>query len=77
MSKLNILKQFDHRQLFRFFVDGRLYAKEHGWEGYERRQLGCTKGMSLGYAYMLDNFELKDGLSLEYIFSYLICLRLK
>ena len=41
MNKLNILKQFDHRQLFRFFVDGRLYVKEHGWEGYERRQADC------------------------------------
>ncbi len=67
MSKLNILKNFDHRQLFRFFVDGRLYTKEHGWEGYEKRQKGCTKGMSLAYAHMVDNFDLKDGLTLEYI----------
>ena len=67
MSKLNILKEFDKRQLFRFFVDGRLYTKEHGWEGYEKRQKGCTKGMSLAYAHMVDNFELKDGLTLKYI----------
>lgn len=67
MSRLHILKKFDHRQLFRFFVDGRLYTKEHGWEGYERRQPGCTKGMSLAYSHMIDNFELKDGLTLEYI----------
>ncbi len=67
MSKLGILKNFDHRQLFRFFVDGRLYTKEHGWEGYEKRQKGCTKGMSLAYAHMVDNFELKNGLTLEYI----------
>ena len=67
MNKLDILKNFDHRQLFRFFVDGRLYVKEHGWEGYESRQKGCTKGMSLAYSHMLDNFELKDGLTLEYL----------
>lgn len=67
MGTLDILKKFDHRQLFRFFVDGRLYAKEHGWEGYESRQPGCTKGMSLAYSHMIDNFELKDGLTLEYI----------
>ena len=67
MSKLDILKKFDKSQLFRFFVDGRLYVKEHGWEGYENRQQGCTKGMSLAYAHMVDNFELKDGLNLSYI----------
>ncbi|MDQ7045010.1 MAG: Fic family protein [Sulfurimonas sp.] len=67
MNKLNILKEFDHRQLFRFFVDGRLYTKENGWEGYENRQPGCIKGMSLAYTHMLNNFELKDGLTLEYI----------
>jgi len=67
MSKLNIFKEFDHRQLFRFFVDGRLYKTENGWEGYEKRQSGCIKGMSFAYAHMIENFELKDGLTLEYI----------
>lgn len=67
MSKLEVLKKFDHRQLFRFFVDGRLYTKENGWEGYESRQPGCISGMSLAYAHMVDNFDLPKGLTLEYI----------
>ncbi len=67
MNKLNILKEFDPQQLFRFFIDGRLYTEENGWEGYEGRQPGCIKGMSLAYSHMVDNFELKDGLTLEYI----------
>ncbi len=53
--------------LYRLFIDGRFYVKEHGWEGYARRQAGCVEGMSLAYCHMLRNFELKDGLTLEYI----------
>lgn len=67
MSKLEVLKKFDKRQLFRFFVDGRLYTKENGWEGYESRQPGCVSGMSMAYAHMVDNFDMPDGLTLEYI----------
>lgn len=67
MSKLEVLKKFDHRQLFRFFVDGRLYTKENGWEGYESRQPGCISGMSMAYAHMIDNFDLPEGLTLDYI----------
>lgn len=67
MSKLEVLKKFDHRQLFRLFIDGRLYTKENGWEGYESRQPGCISGMSLAYAHMVDNFDLPNGLNLEYI----------
>lgn len=67
MSKLEVLKKFDHRQLFRFFVDGRLYTKENGWEGYESRQPGCISGMSMAYAHMVDNFDMPDGLTLDYI----------
>lgn len=67
MSRLHILKEFDKRQLYRFFVDGRFYTREHGWEEYEKREPGSIEGMSLAYSYMLDNFDLKDGLSVKYI----------
>jgi len=67
MENLEILKKFDHRQLFRFFVDGRFYTKENGWVGYEERQPGCIEGMSLAYAHMIDNFTLPDGVTLAYL----------
>jgi len=67
ISALHVLKEFDPGQLYRFFVDGRFYATEHGWEGYESRQPGCISGMSMAYAHMLKNFELPNGLTLEYI----------
>jgi hypothetical protein len=67
MEKLSILKNFDHRQLYRFFVDGQFYAKENGWYRYEKRQPGCIEGMSLAYAHMIDNFDLPNGITLDYI----------
>jgi hypothetical protein len=66
-STLHLLKGFDPGQLYRFFVDGRFYVGEHGWEGYEDRQPGCITGMSLAYAHMIDHFDLPNGLTLEYI----------
>jgi hypothetical protein len=66
-NNLKILKRFDSGQLYRFFVDGRFYASEHGWEGYESRQPGCISGMNLAYAHMVDHFDLPNGLTLEYV----------
>ncbi len=66
-NKLYVLKQFDKRQLFRFFIDGRLYKKENGWVRYEQRQPGCIEGLSLAFCHMIDNFELKEGISLDYL----------
>lgn len=67
MHKLSVLKQFDPGQLYRFFVDGQLYKKEHGWVRYEQRQPGCIEGMSLAYCHMIDNFMLPDGITLDYL----------
>jgi hypothetical protein len=65
--KLSILKNIDPRQLYRFFIDGQLYKKENGWVRYEQRQPGCIEGMSLAYCHMIDNFELSNGITLEYL----------
>lgn len=59
--------QIDPRHIYRFFVDGRFYAGEHGWEGYAERQEGSIQGMTAAYCHMLDNFPLKGGLTLRYI----------
>ncbi len=67
MKKLALLKEIDPCQLFRFFIDGRLYSKENGWQGYENRQPGCIEGMSLAYVHMIDNFDLTNGITLEYL----------
>ncbi len=67
MNSINIFREFDSKQLYRFFVDGRFYAIEHGWEEYEKREPGSIEGMSLAYAHMLDNFDISDGISLNYI----------
>jgi hypothetical protein len=64
---MNALKELDPRNLYRLFVDGRFYVREHGWEGYEKREPGSIEGMSLAYTHMVDNFDLRDGLSFKYI----------
>lgn len=66
-EKLSVLKKIDSRQLYRLFVDGRLYAKENGWLRYEQRQPGCVQGISLAFCHMIDNFELEDGITLTYL----------
>lgn len=66
-SGLSDLKKFDKRQLFRFFVDGRFQQRYNGWSGYEAQEAGSTEGMLRGYKYMLENFDLSDGISLHYL----------
>jgi len=67
MNALFKLKEFDPRNLYRLFVDGRFYLTERGWEGYEKREPGSIEGMSLAYAYMVDNYDLSSGLGFDYL----------
>ncbi len=78
MNRLNILKKIDQKQLYRLFIDGRFYTKEHAWEGYENREPGCIEGMSLAYCYMINNFDISSGLTLKYIcnLQYLTILKI-
>lgn len=64
---LSDLKRFDKRQLFRFFVDGRFQKKYNGWTGYESQEAGSTDGMLRGYKFMLENFDISEGISLHYL----------
>ena len=67
MRSLEVLKQFDPPQLFRFFVDGRFHKKYRGWRGYEENEPGSVRGMLAGMALMLDYFDLAGGLCTTYI----------
>jgi UDP-N-acetylmuramyl pentapeptide synthase len=61
MTGIHFLKQFDHRQLFRFFVDGRFQKKCRGWAGYEAKEPGSVQAMLNGFACMMDNFYLSSS----------------
>lgn len=37
---LIFLKAYPPEQIWRLLVDGRFWAKEHGWQGYESRERG-------------------------------------
>lgn len=64
---LQTFAQFDPRQLFRFFVDGRFHKKYQGWTGYEANEAGSVKGILDAYSLMMDNFDLSGGLTSGYI----------
>ena len=67
INGLSDLKIFDKQQLFRFFVDGRFQKKYNGWTGYENQEAGSTDGMLRGYKFMLENFDISEGISLHYL----------
>lgn len=67
MAGIDYLQQFDHRQLFRFFVDGRFQKKCKGWVGYEAKEPGCVQAMLNGFAYMVDNYHLANTLTSHYL----------
>lgn len=67
MFSVKPLMDFDSKQLFRFFVDGRFHKKYRGWRGYEDNEPGSVKGMLNAYSYMIDNFDLGGGLKAGYI----------
>lgn len=75
MSTVYLLKKFDPRQLFRFFVDGRFHRKYRGWIGYEAGEYGSVQGILNGFAFMLDNFDLSGGLRSTYLLDlHRICM---
>lgn len=61
MSSMELLKQFDKSQLWRFFVDGRFQKKYNGWVGYEAGENGSVQAVLNGFAFMLDNFFILSG----------------
>ena len=67
MSKLKYLKQFDKSQFWRFFVDGRFQKKYDGWVGYEAGERGSVQALLNGFSFMMDNFDLSDGLKATYL----------
>ena len=67
MTGLDYFKKFDHKQFFRFFVDGRFQKKCEGWTGYEKKEKGSVQAMLDGFAYMIDNFDLSSGLTSHYL----------
>ncbi len=62
-----ILKYFDSRQLFRFFVDGQLQERYQGWVGYESGEPGSIQALLNAFAYMLERFDLHDGIDATYL----------
>lgn len=64
---MDLLKQFDKAQLFRFFVDGRFQKKYAGWVGYEAGERGSVQALLNGFAFMVDNFDLSQGLRCTYL----------
>lgn len=67
MDAISLMANFDHRQFFRFFVDGRFHKKYNGWIGYEANEEGSVGALMNAYAYMMDNFDLSNGLKSTYI----------
>lgn len=67
MSKLKYLKEFDKSQLWRFFVDGRFHKKYDGWVGYEAGERGSIQALLNGFSFMIDNFDISNGLEATYL----------
>ena len=67
LAALQRLAQFDHRQIFRFFVDGRFHDRYRGWKGYEANETGSVASMLRAYSLMMQRFDLSEGLSSSYI----------
>lgn len=64
---VHALRAFDRRQIFRFFIDGRLLTRYRGWLGYEANEPGSVPAMLRAYCLMLDNFDLSQGLRAGYL----------
>ena len=60
-SGIKYLKEFDKRQLWRFFVDGRFQKKYNGWVGYEVGERGSIKALINAFKYMIENFDIVMG----------------
>lgn len=76
LNALSRVANFDIRQYFRFFVDGRFHKSYRGWVGYEENEPGSAVGILNAYAYMLDNFDLSQGLKPSYVRQlHLLCMK--
>jgi len=64
---LHALARFDHRQYFRFFIDGRFHQKYRGWRGYEANEQNSVQGMLNAFCHILDNMDISGGLRSTYI----------
>lgn len=67
MSGIHYLKQFDKTQLWRLFIDGRFHKKYNGWVGYEAGERGSIQALLNGFSFMLDHFDLSNGLKATYL----------
>jgi UDP-N-acetylmuramyl pentapeptide synthase len=67
MSGIKYLKDFDKSQLWRFFVDGRFQVKYNGWVGYEAGERGSVQALLNGFSFMMDNFDISNGLRATYL----------
>lgn len=67
MSRLEYLKKFDISQFWRLFVDGRFQKKYNGWVGYEAGERGSVQALINGFEYMVDNFDISNGLKATYL----------
>jgi UDP-N-acetylmuramoyl-tripeptide--D-alanyl-D-alanine ligase len=76
MARVDYLKKFDKRQLFRFFVDGRFHRKYDGWVKYEEREKGSVQAMMNGFSFMMDNLHNQEsGLNAMYLLQlHRICM---
>ena len=67
MSGMHYLKKFDKSQFWRFFVDGRFQKKYNGWVGYEAGERGSVQALLNGFTFMIENFDLSNGLRATYL----------
>ncbi|WP_367607431.1 ankyrin repeat domain-containing protein [Legionella sp. W05-934-2] len=66
---LTYLANYPTKDLWRLFVDGRFWAKEKGWEGYEKREAGSlSAGLESLFYFAMKANETKDfAISVELI----------
>jgi len=67
MSKFRYLKDLDKSQFWRLFVDGRFQKKYDGWVGYEAGERGSVQALLNGFSFMIDNFDISNGLEATYL----------
>ena len=76
MARIDYLKRFDKRQLFRFFVDGRFHKKYDGWVKYNEREKGSIQAMMNGFSFMMDNLHRQEnGLNAMYLLQEIYLLQ--
>lgn len=64
---MEVLKAFDKRQFFRFFIDGCQLHIPRSWRGAEEREPGFVQAMLAAWELILDNFDLSGGIKAGYL----------